>query len=140
MAPRDRDMPTKRLRHLEQGTVLMRKSERATSVYMIKTGLLSVYDVFNDGSKTEIARLGPGQLVGELAMLENREHSLYVEAVLPSDVYAFSKEEFNAIVNEAHPLMQSLVKILAKRLHDTDEDLLIAKGQDLLLTHEIDLS
>ena len=119
------------IRTFDAGQKLIRKHEMATAVYLIKSGEVVVYDLLDDGKKVEIARLGKGQILGELASLQKRPHSLYVEATEKTQAVVINVETFKSKIKSSDPLVQALIKVLIDRVKGADEKLLMAKSQDV---------
>ena len=66
------------IRRLSQGKVLTRQGERATELYLLLDGVLSVSVDGND-----LAELGPGAIVGERAILEGGKRTSTLTTVTP---------------------------------------------------------
>src|SRR6187455_3037031 len=67
------------IRPCEQGAVLVQEGSRIEKLYVVLTGVLSV-TIGGPGGR-EIARLGPGQIIGEMSFLEDRPASASVVAL-----------------------------------------------------------
>jgi CRP-like cAMP-binding protein len=80
--------------HLEplqarKGDVVIRQGDVGDRVYLVEGGALQV---LKDGS--HVADLGPGSMVGEIALLRNVPRTATVVASIDSDLYALGREEF----------------------------------------------
>lgn len=75
------------------GEKLIRQGERIESIYIILTGEFSILD--ETRPYDEIARIGAGELVGEMSFIDSRPPSASVMAVAPSTVYAISRQQMN---------------------------------------------
>lgn len=73
----------------DRGTVLVREGSRVESLYLVLSGVLSV-TIGGSGGK-EIAKLGPGQVVGEMSFLEDRPASATVQALEGSEVLSMPR-------------------------------------------------
>ncbi|WP_395109377.1 cyclic nucleotide-binding domain-containing protein [Actinomadura sp. SCN-SB] len=96
-----------------QGTVLWRKDQQADRVIIIRSGQARV-STGVAGDDREIARRGPGDIVGERAMLLVRERSATVTALTPMRVMTSSAAVFNAFLND-HP---RVVAVLERQIYD----------------------
>lgn len=121
----------KKVKIFDKGQKLIRKHEMASLVYLIKSGEVVVYDILDNDRKAVVATLGPGQIVGELATLQQRNHSMYVEAKEKTETVAFDAGEFKKKIKESDPLVQALIKVLVERVTGTSADFLKAKNDDL---------
>lgn len=115
----------------DKGQMLIRKHEMATTVYLIKSGEVVVYDLTDDNKRVVIATLGPGEIVGELATMQGRNHSLYVEAKEKTQTIIFSIDAFKDKIAKADPLVQAMIKVLVERITLADEQILKAKTEDV---------
>jgi CRP-like cAMP-binding protein len=80
--------------HLEplqalKGEVIIRQGDVGDRVYVVEGGAL---EVRKDG--THVADLGPGTMVGEIALLRDVPRTATVTATMDSDIYALGREEF----------------------------------------------
>ena len=80
--------------HLEplragMGDVVIRQGDIGDRVYLVEGGAL---EVLKDGA--HVADLGPGTMVGEIALLRDVPRTATVVARIDSDLYALGREEF----------------------------------------------
>jgi CRP/FNR family transcriptional regulator len=113
-------------RRLAAGEVLFTAGDPGDGCYRLEHGLLKVLVVSPGGEQRIIAILGPGAVVGELAMIDRLPRSASVVALRDSTLRFVSREAFNQAV-QAHPeTYEALVAILASRLRQADEALVAA--------------
>jgi putative ABC transport system ATP-binding protein len=95
MAPHftDADRPPEEVK-LAEGEVLFRQGERGELIYHIESGLLEVYRELADGSNEVLARVEPGNYVGELGPILNLPRSASVRAVEESIVTGYTVRAF----------------------------------------------
>jgi CRP-like cAMP-binding protein len=91
----------KYLRVYENGDVLFREGDEGDELFMIVSGKLRVTKVI-DGQKRNLAVLSEGDLVGEMAIFENKPRSATVEAIGKAEVLAFNRGNFK-MVFQLHP-------------------------------------
>ena len=104
---------------VDEGDVLMREGDRATSFLVVVEGALSVE---RDGST--IARLGPGEVVGEMAILMDRKRIATVKASAPSVVLVGERRSFEALLDEVPGLAKKVLVSLAHRVAENDNALM----------------
>jgi CRP-like cAMP-binding protein len=104
------------------GDELMRQGAPAETMYVILSGRVSVVREHPDlSSPIVLAFLGPGEIVGEMGLLDGEPRSATVEAVEDTVTMEVSKEALTRSVL-AHPdLYGALVRVLSKRLRDTND-------------------
>ncbi len=101
---------TRRTVPLAKGTVLFRQGEPSDVVYVIDKGTLEVVLERMDGSEEVVARLGPGQHVGELGPLLGLQRSATARAVTACTLTAYTAQEFRARVQKAEAAEQPAKK------------------------------
>ena len=93
------------------GTVLCRQGQRGDEAFVIIDGQ-AVATV--DG--TEVARLGPGSVCGEMALLDGGGRSATVTAVTPMNVFALSIRDFDQLLYVAPTAVRRMLVSLTGRL------------------------
>jgi CRP/FNR family transcriptional regulator, cyclic AMP receptor protein len=106
---------------LKAGDVLFAAEDAADGCYQLDEGLLKVMVTFTGGEERIVAVLGPGAVVGELAMIDRRPRSASVKALRDSVLRFVSRGAYEKRLL-AHPeTKDALLEILAFRLRQTDE-------------------
>jgi CRP-like cAMP-binding protein len=108
--------------HLQYGAgdVIFRQGDRGDRLYIVKTGVLEVAATPSDGTEpTIIAFLGPGEVMGELALLTGSARSATVRAPERAEVFALEKATLDDLLANAPTLSRNLCVVLAKRLEAT---------------------
>ena len=119
------DLPTKlfananRIR-LAAGKILFRAGATGDGCYRVEDGLLKVTMVSRSGAERILQFLGPSAIVGELSTIDGQPRSATVAAVRDATLSSVSRAEFEAFAEEHPEVYKSLVKLLARRLRDTD--------------------
>jgi CRP/FNR family transcriptional regulator, cyclic AMP receptor protein len=108
------------LLRLRAGGVLFQTGDSGNGCYRVEDGLLKVTMVSSSGAERILAFLGRGAIVGELAVLDGLARSASVMVVRDATVRFLSKAAFEAFAEKHPELYKSLVRLLAKRLRETD--------------------
>ena len=104
------------------GDELMRQGADASTMYVILSGKVSVVREHPDlSSPIVLAFLGPGEIVGEMGLLDGEPRSATVEAVEDTITMEVSKEALTQSVLRHPDLYGALVKVLSRRLRDTND-------------------
>jgi CRP/FNR family cyclic AMP-dependent transcriptional regulator len=98
------------------GRVLVEQDAAGHECYIIVGGQARVTRDGND-----IATLGPGDTIGELAMLDGGPRSATVTAVTDLDLLVIGQREFAALLSEVPTLSHKILVILAHRVRELDE-------------------
>jgi CRP/FNR family cyclic AMP-dependent transcriptional regulator len=83
-------------RFVPAGSVLIEQGVPVDSVFILLEGRLTVWLRPRRGSERELARLGAGEIVGEMSFVDARPPSATVKALEDSTVFAISKPALNA--------------------------------------------
>jgi len=97
------------------GTHLMRAGEKGDEAYVILRGRVRVTEQVNR-HYVHLGELGPGEVVGEMALLTREPRSADVVAVEETEVEVISRETMRGILRNLPPWMDNLVTALARRL------------------------
>ena len=99
---------------VQEGDILTRQDRVARQGYLIISG-----EAVAKRDGVVVGRLGPGQLVGEMALLEGIVRSATVSATTPMELFVFDSSEFSRLMDE--PSFARLVaRQLSTRLRDSD--------------------
>src|SRR5262245_12904830 len=109
--------------HLRPGDALFSAGDSGDGCYRLERGLLKVIITSPQGEERILAILGPGEIAGELSIIDRQPRSACVAALRDSVLRFVSRESYENRVL-AHPeTKQALLEILAFRLRQADEEL-----------------
>jgi len=100
-----------------EGTVFIREGEPGDAFYVALEG-----DAVIERESRVVGRVGPGDHVGELALLDPAPRSATVRATTPMVLGALDAPTFNAIVRDVPALTSKLLRALARRLRSRDAE------------------
>lgn len=100
---------------LKAGKVLCKQGDPGTEAFIIASGQC---DVVLNGKK--LATIGPGQVVGEMSMIDQAPRSATVTASEDMTVYVLESREFWSMVSESPLIARKLLKNLAQRLREVE--------------------
>jgi diguanylate cyclase (GGDEF)-like protein len=102
---------------LEKGEILFIQDDPGDGMYWIETGLLVVLQ----GSLDEPSLLTfrhPGQVVGEIALLENIRRTASVAAIVPTRLRYLNKEKFQGLLALIPGFGVEIMRLLSSRLRE----------------------
>ena len=102
-----------RRRDVPAGETLWHQGEEARELLLIVQGAVSASLQAPGGRVVEIGRAGPGEMVGEIALLDGGGHTMSVQATEPATVLALGKADFAALLARQDPATFSLKRRLA---------------------------
>lgn len=112
---------------LKAGTILFETGDPGNGCYAVLEGSLRVSILSAEGGEQLLAVLGPGQLVGELALLDGRPRSATVTALKPARLAFFDKRAFDRFAEENPELYRHMLRIVGGRLRQAN-DVLAARS------------
>ncbi|HEY7230906.1 MAG TPA: Crp/Fnr family transcriptional regulator [Pseudolabrys sp.] len=89
--------------------------------YRLDDGLLKVSMVSPKGAERILAILGPGSIVGDMAMVDGRPRSASVSALRDCKLRFISRSSFEAVAAKNPEVYKHLLNLVATRLRDTDQ-------------------
>lgn len=84
------------------GSVLIREGDPADCMYLVAAGRLRVVGIGADGEELQLAEIGRGDLVGEMALITNRPRSATVYALRDTHLLRMSTADFTRLAAD-HP-------------------------------------
>jgi NADH dehydrogenase len=119
--------------HYEPGQDVFRQGELGDRLYLILAGEVDVVRE-EKGERVVLARLGPGQWFGEMAILHMTIRGASVRCVTPLDVLSLPREEFGVLAAHLPDLRQRFSALAAERQAAAPEgaarpDVAVAAGE-----------
>ena len=124
-----------RRRTVPAGEILWRQRDDAREMVFIVDGAVSAsLDVPGDRT-VEIGRVGPGETVGELGLLDGEGHTMSVRATETATVLALGRLDFTALLAGQHPsafrLKRHLASLFTARLRNQLRHLAVSLGGEM---------
>lgn len=111
-----------RKRRFRAGTALVQQGAESTSMFVLLSGSVRVTRAHPDlRDPVILATLGPGDVVGEMGVLDRARRSATVTAIEDTVAAEIEAERVGRMVIEHPDLYGDLVRVLSKRLRTTDE-------------------
>ena len=111
--------------------VLFQAGDPGDGCYQVNEGLLKVSVTSPAGAERILAILGPGAIVGDLAMIDGRPRSASVTALRDCTLSFISRAAFESSAAQQPDIYKYLLALLAERLRQADE--LVTAGSFLPL-------
>jgi CRP-like cAMP-binding protein len=100
---------------LKKGTVLTREGAAGGLAFIIATGRA---EVTRRGKR--LARLGPGDVVGELSLIDGEPRSATVTALSDLEVLELDRRDLLKLMRKAPSVVRKLLESLSQRLREVD--------------------
>ena len=133
-----RVMQIAEIRDFDPGGVIMREGDKGDELFIVLSGKVAVIR-----GEAVLTHLGPGEHVGEMALIRSVPRSASVVAETPSELVAIKRGDFFDILRREHELaikfLWQFLGVLADRLDQTSRDLKSAKEEANIedITNEI---
>jgi len=96
-----------------KGNYIFREGEPCKGIYMIKSGKVEISKTTTDGWKQPLAILSLGNFIGEMAILENRNHASDAVILDASELFFISRESFYDLEKTEPFIMLKIIKNIA---------------------------
>jgi CRP/FNR family transcriptional regulator, cyclic AMP receptor protein len=111
---------------LEKGKTLFEIGAVGDGCYWLEQGVLKVSIASPQGAERILAILGPGSIVGELAMLDGLPRSATVQALRDSRLTFVARSVFLESLREHPKIYRHLLTSLVERLRQADDEVAAA--------------
>ena len=108
-------------RSFPAATRVFHEGDHSDACYIVRSGSFRVTREHSDGRAITLATLGPGDIFGELAMLDGEVRSASVEALEDSELLALPANEVRALLARHPDITVKLVAALVRRLRTANE-------------------
>lgn len=106
-------------RTFDTGESLVKQGEESEGLFLIASGSVEVQSRDADGDPLVLARLGPGDVVGEISLVLRRPATADVLAAHPTVALELRREEFHQVIREHPTLLGELYELATKREEQT---------------------
>ncbi|MBU6475427.1 MAG: EAL domain-containing protein [Alphaproteobacteria bacterium] len=102
---------------IRKGDILIREGERGDSAYILETGSVEIL-ILRDGTLMQIGTRGPGSIIGEMAMIDDKPRTATIRALEDCTVMEISRAEFTHRVESADPIVKMVMRVILARYRD----------------------
>jgi len=108
--------PHLRRRSFRRGTMIFHKDQMGDALYIVEAGRVRIFRPEEGGKELDIDQKGPGDVFGEMALLDGQPRSASADAVEDTVAYTLSREEFQRAVAASPPLAAAVLAMLSRTL------------------------
>ena len=98
--------------------IIFKQEQEGDVGYLIRTGTVCIFKMINDEKKI-LANLGPGEVFGEMGLINNSPRTAYAQALQYCDLVVIDKETLFKLLKQSPKMIQSITLLLMKRLANT---------------------
>jgi CRP-like cAMP-binding protein len=114
-------VPVARTLTLGRREELFHKGDEAAEVYVVISGTLKALTTSASGDDVVFSILGPGDVLGEIALLGGTPRTATVAAVDPSELLIIDRRDFMAFLRSHPDVAIKLLDVLAQRIKRVSE-------------------
>ena len=104
------------IKKLDKDTSIFHAGDPADAVFVVASGRVKVVITSSDGKEFILTVLGPGQVFGEMALLESAPRSASVVTLSAVEVLVINRSDFQRLLDSNPRISQRLMAILSRRL------------------------
>jgi CRP-like cAMP-binding protein len=105
----------------ERDEVVFYQGDPGDTFYVILDGQVKVSVSSSEGQEAILVMLNAGESFGEFALLDEQPRSATIQASLPTEVVTLRKDDFQRLIHQSPEIALGLLKVMTKRLRDTDQ-------------------
>ena len=110
-----------RLEHLRKGATIFSKGDPGTGLMAVVSGLVKIGVPSPEGKEIVLNIIHPGEVFGEIALLDGRPRTANAVAMADSEVLSLDRREFVPFIRANPDVALSLLAVLCDRLRRTSE-------------------
>jgi len=111
------------MRTVSRNEVLFRQGDAAGEMFGIVEGRIAILTASPDGRESLVAVLDEGSLFGELGLFDDGPRSADARALEETQLIVLGYEAVRAAIDEHPTMLWVIVRLLGRRLRNTDESL-----------------
>lgn len=104
---------------MKEGDVLFNKGDEGDALYILEEGNVKMVSKDKDGSEIVLNHVGPGSVIGEMALIEESPRSAGVIALEDIKLLKLGQDEFMSVLMSQPQLGIEISKMIAERLRFT---------------------
>jgi signal transduction histidine kinase len=95
--------------------LIFKEGDPGDGIFFVKDGLVQIQAVVNHADLKMLSRISPGELFGEMAVLDNQPRSASALAEEPTEVYFISRTDMTELLDEIPRLAGALAREVIRR-------------------------
>ena len=103
-------------RQLASGEVLFQKGDEGDALFGVRRGQIRIETGASDGARLTLNFLGPGDLFGEVAVLDGQSRTADATAGEPTELFVLRREDFLGYLERQPKVAVKLIELLCQRI------------------------
>lgn len=114
-------------RFVPKNTIILKEGDSGGQAFLVQSGGVRVY-TSHENKEIELARLGTGQIFGEMALIFDGPRSASVQATEDCNLIVITRQQFEDKLKTTDPTIRAVVQMLTNRILDTNNSLINKKS------------
>jgi CRP-like cAMP-binding protein len=115
--------PLLRPRRYDAGRIMFQRGDPADEVFLLTAGQLRISVCSADGRELAFRVANPGDMVGEIGVLDDSARTADVTALRRSEVLVLSRADLRRLLTSRPDMAMGVIRFLCRRLRDTSDQL-----------------
>lgn len=104
------------IERLQEGETLVRKGDPGDSLYIVDGGWLKITTQDASGEELILNRCGPGEVIGEMSLIDHEPRSANVVATAPTRLLKLTREDFLDVITAQPSIAMEIMRNISGRL------------------------
>ncbi|HTD67975.1 MAG TPA: cyclic nucleotide-binding domain-containing protein, partial [Candidatus Limnocylindria bacterium] len=100
------------------GTEIFKEGDAGDALYVVKSGQVQISAVMGDGQRQVLSRVPPGEIFGELAIIDSQPRSATAMADAETALYVIPREAMLNMLNNSPHFSFSMMREITQRLRE----------------------
>ena len=100
------------------GAEIFKEGDAGDALYVIKSGRVQISAVIGDGERQVLSRLPPGEVFGEMAVIDNQPRSATAMAEVETTLYVVPREAMITMLTSSPQFSFSMMREITQRLRE----------------------
>ncbi|PZQ48100.1 MAG: cyclic nucleotide-binding protein [Micavibrio aeruginosavorus] len=122
------DTPILERRFIPKDQLILRVGDFGQQAYLVQSGEVSVF-LTKEDQELEVARLGPGEIFGEMAVVFDGPRTASVRALTDCNLIVISRQIFEEKLRDSDPTVRAVVHMLSKRVVEANNMIFDKKSE-----------
>lgn len=114
-------------RFVPAGQTIIKEGEYGAQAFLIQSGQVRV-SIQHEDKEMELAVLGAGQIVGEMALIFDGPRTASVQVIEDSNLIVITRAQFSEKLKATDSTIRAVVNMLARRILDVNNTLINRKN------------
>jgi CRP/FNR family transcriptional regulator, cyclic AMP receptor protein len=106
---------------LYPGQLIFERGDPGGIMYVVQSGLVEIYLMDNNQEKVVLSKVEPGEIFGELSLLDNEPRSACAKAVEQTTLFVIDRTDLEILFNKHRAAALDIMAMLSKRVREADK-------------------